>query len=205
MAYQAEIDGEQDEWDDEESYIEIGFESDAFRTGSSNSHSSSLRKQWLHQVSVHSRKLGGLVINPSPGTFFTGWVRFLWYRVSDHISYIICWPWFTYSHTHTHAHLHVHLPLAHFWGVIIDCRLQSTTYPMISPWFKTTLIPQNPNVCPDMSWHSHVLMVNQASAKQISCQYPWLPYKSPRLQYPIYSWVTSPFTNQLRFVWWSSK
>jgi len=29
------------------------------------------------QVSVHSRKLGGLVINPSPGTFFTGWVRFL--------------------------------------------------------------------------------------------------------------------------------
>jgi hypothetical protein len=58
MAYQAEIDGEQDEWDDEESYIEIGFESDAFRTGSSDSHSSSLRKQWLHRPVSRHRSTG---------------------------------------------------------------------------------------------------------------------------------------------------
>ena len=44
---QAEIDGEED-WE-EESYIEIGFESDAFQTGSSDSYGGSLRKQWLHR------------------------------------------------------------------------------------------------------------------------------------------------------------
>ena len=117
MAYQAEIDGEQDEWDDEESYIEIGFESDAFRTGSSDSHSSSLRKQWLHRPVSRHRSTGlctfpeawGLVINPSPGTFFTGWVRFLWYGLSDHTSYIICWYLLTMVHIFTHTHTHTYM------------------------------------------------------------------------------------------------